>query len=269
MHCASCAKTIESAVSRLIGVKSAQVNFGAETLLAEFDEAKISVSELVKAVEGVGYKILGGTSAGKEVDGGKNFLSFKVVGMDSPHCAMIVEKALKTLPGVEKADLDFNNARAKIVFDPKRTSEKEIEKVIDDTGYEAIPETSEVQDILEKEKQEREKESADLKRKVIIGAVFSIAIFLGSFPEWFPFVPKILTNYLALFLLTTPVQFWVGSRFYRGLVILFKYRTADMNTLIAIGTLAAYFYSSAVTFFPDFFERGGIPPKVYFDTSAI
>src|SRR3989344_7651459 len=247
MHCASCAKTIESAVSRLIGVKSAQVNFGAETLLAEFDEAKISVSELAKAVEGVGYKILGGTSAGKGIAGGKNFLSFKVIGMDSPHCAMIVEKALKTLPGVEKADLDFNNARAKIIFDPKRTSEKEIEKVIDDTGYEAIPETSEVEDVLEKEKKEREKELSSLRKKVITGVIFSLIIFLGSFPEWFPFIPSILQNYFTLFLLTTPVQFWVGSRFYRGLLILFKCRTADMNTLIAIGTLAAYLYSLTVT----------------------
>src|SRR3989344_2530305 len=128
MHCASCAKTIEMAVNRLIGIKSVQVNFGSETLLVEYDEAQIGPKDMAKTVKEVGYEL-------KE-SGDKSFLSFKVVGMDSPHCAMIVEKAIKTLPGIEKADLDFNNARAKIVFDPQRTSEKEIEKVIDDTGYE-------------------------------------------------------------------------------------------------------------------------------------
>ncbi|MBI2626299.1 MAG: heavy metal translocating P-type ATPase [Candidatus Nealsonbacteria bacterium] len=272
MHCASCANTIEKVVANLVGVKSAQVNFGAETLLAEYDESKTGPEEIAKTVEGVGYKLLmperKEPSLVKTADG-KAFLAFKVVGMDSPHCAMIVEKALKTLPGIEKAEVDYNNTRAKIVFDPKKISGKEIEKVIDDTGYEAIAETSEAHDILEKEKQEREKEISNLKRKVIIGVIFSIVIFLGSFPEWFSFVPKILTNYFILFLLTTPVQFWVGSRFYRGLVVLFKYRTADMNTLISIGTLSAYFYSAVVTFFPEFFMKGGILPKPYFDTSAI
>jgi len=270
MHCASCAKTIETAVSRLIGVKSAQVNFGAETLLVEYNETEVSRQDIAKEVEGVGYKLAipKDDGIGKEM-GDKSFTAFKVVGMDSPHCAMIVEKALKTLSGIEKVDLDFNNARAKVIFDPKKVTEKQIEKVIDDTGYKAIKETSQTEDILEKEKQEREKELSSLKKKVLIGAALSAIIFLGSFPEWFPFIPKILQNYFVLFFLTTPVQFWVGSRFYRGLLILFKYRTADMNTLIAMGTLAAYLYSSAITFFPKLFAGGGFLLKVYFDTSAI
>ncbi|OWK27009.1 MAG: hypothetical protein US76_00805 [Parcubacteria group bacterium GW2011_GWA2_38_13b] len=65
------------------------------------------------------------------------------------------------------------------------------------------------------------------------------------------------------------MQFWIGWQFYSGLKLLIKYRTANMNTLIAIGTLSAYFYSAAITVFPDFFTKGGIMPKVYFDTSAI
>ncbi|KKQ27861.1 MAG: Heavy metal translocating P-type ATPase, partial [Parcubacteria group bacterium GW2011_GWB1_37_13] len=97
----------------------------------------------------------------------------------------------------------------------------------------------------------------------------SVFIFLGSFPEWFGFVPKFLNNDWILLLLTTPVQFWVGFQFYSGLKLLIKYRTADMNTLIAIGTLSAYFYSVAVTFFPNFFTKGEITPAIYFDTSAI
>ncbi len=199
----------------------------------------------------------------------KESLALKVIGMDSSHCAMVVEKAIKTLPGIEKVEVDYNNARAKAVFNPQKVNEEEIEKVINDAGYKTIRETSEARDFLEQEKQEREKELFVLKKKILVGAILSAIIFLGSFPEWFSFVPKIFQNYFVLLILTTPVQFWVGWRFYSGLKILFKYRTADMNTLIAIGTLAAYFYSAAVTFFGNFFSRGGVEPGIYFDTSAI
>ena len=273
MTCASCARTIEKAVSSLAGVISAQVNFGAETLLVEFDEAKISPKDMAKTVKDVGYQLLvpevsvsNKATVNKE---GKSFLSLKVVGMDSPHCAMVVEKAIKTLLGIEKAEVDYNNTRVKVIFDQGKVEESQIKKVIEDSGYKTISETSEAEDVLSQEKKEREKELSGLKKKVIIGAALAIPIFLGSFPEWFPFVPKILTSFFLLFLLTTPVQFWVGSRFYRGLLVLVKYRTADMNTLIAMGTLSAYLYSSAVTFFPEFFRFLGGEPKIYFDTSAI
>ena len=280
MHCASCAITIEKAISKLPGIKLAQVNFASETLLVEFDEKEISAKTLKDAVKSVGYELI--INGAPEIKlspgvqkkemfeaGEKQFLALKVIGMDSPHCAMVVEKAIKTLPGIEKIEVDYNNARTKIVFNPIKIKEEQIEKVIDDSGYKAVRETSEAQDMLEKEKIEREKELYGLKIKITVGAVLSAFIFAGSFPEWFLFVPKILQNYLILLILTTPVQFWVGARFYSGLKILFKYRTADMNTLISVGTLAAYFYSAAAAFFPLFFSKSGIEPKIYFDTSAI
>lgn len=271
MHCASCVATIEKTVKKLPGIKSAEVNFGAETLLAEFDEKKISSQNIAKTIKEIGYQVLRSEDIGSndKILKDREFLSLKVIGMDSPHCAMIVEKAIKTLSGIDKVDVDYNNGRAKVLFDPEKIKEEKIEKVIKDAGYKSIKETSETQNILEKEKQEREKELSSLKKKVIIGAGLSILIFLGSFSELFPFIPKFLQSHFTLFLLTTPVQFWIGFRFYRGLLLLIKYRTADMNTLIAIGTLSAYFYSSAITFFPEFFQFGGKEPKVYFDTAAI
>lgn len=190
---------------------------------------------------------------------------FKISGMHCASCAMTIESAVKKLIGIKSAQVNFGSETLLAEYDENRTSPVEIVKVVSDVGYEAIA----AENLLEKDKEEREKELKELRKKVLIGGILSVIIFLGSFPEWFPFAPKILTNYFTLFLLTTPVQFWVGSRFYRGLVVLFKYRTADMNTLISIGTLAAYLYSSAVAFFPDFFAKGGIMPGVYFDTSAI
>ena len=278
MHCASCALTIERTVSKLPGVKSAQVNFANESLLVEFDEKKISEKEIQKIVQNIGYDLLIKDKEIKPTPSSqrkvfkkqeKKFLAYKIIGMDSPHCAMIVEKALKTLPGIEKIEVDFSNQRAKVIFDPQKINSQRIEKVISEAGYQPIKETSEIEDVLEKEKREQERERLLLKKKIIVGTVLSLLIFLGSFPQWFVFVPKILTNHFTLLILTIPVQFWVGSKFYSGLRLLFKYKTADMNTLIAIGTLAAFLYSAAVTIFPSFFQKGELTPKVYFDTAAI
>ena len=210
MHCASCAMTIQKAVSKLSGVKKAEVSFGSETLLAEYDENNVSPENLKDTVKSAGYSL------------------------------QIPEEEEKKIP-MGQAGVDEAKTSSSPSFLLRKNS---------------------VHDHAAMLKQEKEQEIKELKNKVFAGAILSAIIFLGSFPGWFSFVPKILNNYFVLFILTTPVQFWVGSRFYSGLKILFKYRAADMNTLIAIGTLAAYFYSSVVAF-------GIIKGALYFDTSAI
>ena len=276
MHCASCVATIERVLKKTEGVQSASVNFASESALVEFNENVVPESDLEKAVDGAGYKLISkntrvGLAKKNEavVNGSNTTISIKVLGMDSPHCAMVVEGAIKKLPGIKNTDVDFSNLRAKVVFDPSFINVDKIFQVIIDAGYKPVKEEGEAEDILDQEKIERAKQLKTLKRKLIIGGVLSIFIFLGSFPQWFTFVPEILNNNWVLLLLTTPVQFWVGWQFYSGLKLVVKYRTADMNTLIAIGTLAAYFYSMAVTVFPAFFSKGGITPELYFDTSAI
>src|SRR3989338_5893361 len=242
MHCASCAGTIERVLLKTAGVRSAAVNFASESALIEFDEKIISESDLAKAVKSVGYhletglqeksRLLGDLPERREkvtADDATETVSLKVLGMDSPHCAMVVEGALKKLPGIRGVDADFPNQRAKVVFDPKKLVLAEIFKVITDAGYTPIEEEGEAEEILDREKVEREKQVKTMKQKLIIGSILSIFIFLGSFPEWFFFVPQILHNNWILLVLTTPVQFWIGSQFYGGLTLLIKYRTADMN----------------------------------------
>ncbi len=282
MHCASCVAVIERVLSKTAGVKSATANFAAETAKIEFDENIISESGLAKTIGSVGYRLdigenekTAATEAEadkkKKTSGGKKTetISIKVLGMDSPHCAMVVEGAFKKLPGIINTDVDFPNQRAKVVFDPSLVSANGIFRIIADAGYKPIKEEGEAEDLLDREKNEREKQLNILKTKLAVGGILSALIFLGSFPEWFFFMPNIFSNNWMLLILTTPVQFWVGWQFYSGLRLLIKYRTADMNTLIAIGTLAAYFYSAAVTVFPFYFAKGGITPAIYFDTSAI
>ncbi|MEK9135196.1 MAG: HAD-IC family P-type ATPase [Patescibacteria group bacterium] len=194
---------------------------------------------------------------------------FKIKGMHCASCAMTIQKAILKLPGVKEAQVNFGSETALIEYDENQVSIDILEKTVKSVGYllqipsKEIPMGMVGHDHFAMEKQGKEKEISILRKKIAVGGILSALVFLGSFPEWFSFAPKILTNYFVLFLLTTPVQFWVGWQFYSGLKILFKYRTADMNTLISIGTLAAYFYSVAVVF--GFLDKSSL----YFDTSAI
>ena len=225
MHCASCVVTIERVLKKTAGVRSVSVNFASESALVEFDEQIVQESGIAKAVESVGYGLSDDYKTKKEEGiGNKNFetVSIKVLGMDSPHCALVVNNALKKLSGIKNTDINFSNQRAKIVFSPKTLTVGDIFKVISSAGYKPIEE-EEVEEILDKEKVERDKQIKTLRYKLILGGILSVFIFLGSFPEWFPFIPDILNNFWILFVLTTPVQFWVGWQFYSGLKLLIKY----------------------------------------------
>lgn len=219
--------------------------------------------------------------------------TYKIEGMHCASCVATIERVFSKTTGVHSASANFASETALIEFDENIISESGLVKVVAGAGYQLIPKDNHNTTPLnlplsgEKIKEAkmpemdmsspehnhlemlREEQLKGMKVKLIIGGVFSFLIFLGSFPEWFSFVPKILNNNWILLLLTTPVQFWVGSQFYSGLKLVIKYRTADMNTLVAVGTLSAYFYSLAVTVFPAFFTRGGITPALYFDTSAV
>jgi len=119
-------------------------------------------------------------------------------------------------------------------------------------------------ELIEKKKQKK------LIQKLIVGIILSIIILLVSI-NIIPGLNDLSreVRFIILFILALPVQVWVGSQFYMGLVIVFKYRTADMNTLIAVGTLSAFIYSTVTTFFPILFTRAGLEPHVFFDTAAI
>ena len=119
-------------------------------------------------------------------------------------------------------------------------------------------------ELVEKRKQKK------LIQKLTVGIILSIIILLGSIN----IIPGLndlsrQTRFIILFILALPVQVWVGSQFYKGLVVVFKYRTADMNTLISVGTLSAFIYSMIVTFFPVLFTSAGLELHVFFDTAAI
>jgi Cu+-exporting ATPase len=254
MSCASCAVTIQKRLSELHGVNKASVNLATSKAIILYNPKEIRVEDLISSVRKSGYDV------------GTVLVELPIQGMSCASCVLKIEKALLETKGVTKAVANLATERAKVEYIPTQTNLSEIKKTIESTGYKVLEvDTGEVEDY---ERIIREKEYQKLKRKFVFGLIISIIVFIGSL-EWFPGVPKILTNYFLLWILATPVQFWAGWQFYRGAWGAFRHRNADMNTLIAVGTSAAYLYSVSAILFPSFFKSGGIEPKVYFDTSAI
>ena len=180
---------------------------------------------------------------------------FVIKGMHCASCVAKTENKLKSVSGVSEATVNLMTEKACVKYS-KPADEKKIEAAVRSLGYEVLTDTE----------TDNKKDITGIKRRLVVGAVLSAVIFLGSFPEMLGYksVP-FLSNPILLFMLATPVQFWVGLPFYRGFVHSLKNKTADMNTLIAVGTSAAYLYSSFVTFFPQPTAAGGM----YFDTAAV
>ncbi len=188
--------------------------------------------------------------------------SFPIIGMHCASCARLIEKRLSKTTGVVSANVNYGSEIASVEYDPQAVNEDNLIKVVEDSGYKAVHSTGEHNKSPDEIKEEaKKKELASLKTKVIVSAILSTLVFLGSFPEWFSFVPEILTRLLILLLLTLPVQFWAGLSFFQATISGLKNRTASMDTLIAVGTLAAFGYSVLSVV--------GITKGTYFDTAAV
>lgn len=260
MTCASCAARIERGLRKLRGVEKAHVNLATEKAAVTYDPSLVKDQDLVGVIDDLGYQV---PRSGAETEK----LVISVGGMTCAVCVNRVEKTLKNLAGVAEANVNFATEKATVLYRPDLLGKSEIRREIEDLGYEVRG--FEEEGLADQEKQARVREATLLRRKLIFSAILAAVIFIGSIPEWFPWWPKVLRNYFVLFILTTPVQFWSGWQFYRGFWTALKHGSADMNTLIAVGTTAAYGYSILITFFPGIFQVPARATGVYFDTAAM
>lgn len=185
------------------------------------------------------------------IDSGVGKKTFPIVGMHCASCAKLIERSLSKVDGVVGCSVNYGNESA-VVETNGSVSDKDLVKAVENAGYKALMEDSKTT-----QEEEKAKELESLKKKVIISSVLSSLIFLGSFPEIF----KISFDPFILLILATPVQFWAGWEFYLATWSGLKNRAASMDTLIAIGTSAAYGYSILSIF--------GIFRGMYFDTAAV
>ncbi len=200
--------------------------------------------------------------------------TLKLRGMSCASCAGNIEEAIRSVPGVEACSVNFGAEQASVSYDPSLTDVAAIQDAVDAAGYSAQPMQD---DVLapedDAERQARQAEHRDLTRKVWISGIISAVIVIGSLPAMtglqIPFIPMWLHNPWLQLVLTAPVLFWAGSSFYINAWKALKRHTATMDTLVAIGTGAAYLYSLFPTFFPQWFISQGLKPDVYFEAASV
>ncbi|MDM9383909.1 heavy metal translocating P-type ATPase [Chlorogloeopsis sp. ULAP01] len=202
-------------------------------------------------------------------------INLKLRGMSCASCANNIEEAIRSVPGVEACSVNFGAEQATIQYNPLQTNLEEIQQAIAQAGYSAYPlqEQEMMSAQIDAEQEARQAESRKLKRRLILGGVITTILVIGGLPMMtgvhMPWIPAWLHHPLFQLVLTAPIQFWSGESFYQGAWKAFKRHTATMDTLVALGTSAAFFYSLFPTFFPGFFLNQGLSPDVYYEISAV
>ena len=179
-----------------------------------------------------------------------------IKGMHCASCATLIQRGLTKGSGVKLANVNYATANATVEYDEKQIKENELLEIVSKKDYSAKIKTEQKDPATE-----NKKEAFRLKKKLAISLIFAVPIFIvGMIFMWAGFHLK--HTDIFLFILSTPIQFYVGFEFYKGAWSALKNRTANMDSLIALGTSAAYFYSIYLIFF----QPG---TGQYFETSAI
>ncbi|HAA05359.1 MAG TPA: heavy metal translocating P-type ATPase [Syntrophobacteraceae bacterium] len=266
MTCAACVRRVEQGMAALPGVRRAEVNIATEKARVDFDEAVLSPNAIQEAIRDLGYEpldIQDSTATGDQQT------TLLVGGMTCAACVRRVENALKEIPGVADAVVNMATSRATVKHLRHAVTVETFKTVVEEAGYQFLGVAGErLDDPIEAA---RQLEQRRLLQRLVVGGVLTALVMLLSMPHWVPFLANLSSSVrnLLLFALTTPVVFWVGDRFLVGAVKAARQKTSDMNTLVAVGALSAYIYSTVATFRPEIFSVAGVAAHSYFDGAAM
>lgn len=192
-------------------------------------------------------------------------------GMSCAGCANNIEKAIQRVSGVNECHVNFALSRATVTYNPHATTLDTIQQAVENAGYHAAPLAEDGSE--DTEKVAREARQKALLQKVIVGAIASFFLIFGSIPMMtglqVSFIPMWLHNPWLQLLISLPIITWCGKDFFSGAWKSLQHRTADMNTLVSLGTGSAYLYSLFATFFADFFRDRGLTADVYYEAAVV
>lgn len=245
MHCAGCVNSIQNYVMALPGVKKCEVNLAAEKAVLEFDPSHTDLSKIENAIQEVGYKVV------------YEKLTLKLGGITDSSDAENLEKKLRNIEGIKYASVNYGNSQTVIEYNQALFSLSDIRQVINKYSYQILSEDLSAS--------AEEVEAKKLKKLFLIGLGFTIPILFFAYPEYLPFVPWAGTEIAGyiMFVCTSVVQFITGSRFYVGAYRIAKMKSANMDTLVVIGTTAAYLFSAYNTF------PTVVWHNIYYDAAAV
>ena len=262
MSCASCAKSVEGALAGVDGVAESRVNFATERAQVGLQEGRqVPVEKLAQAVADSGYEVRTAET------------SLTVQGMTCASCVSRVEEALAAVGGVLEATVNLATDRATVRYVPGATELRDLAQVVRNAGYEVV-EAEDGGDRTDVEGQAREEEQRSMKRRFLWALSFALPVFvlemgfmhIPAMEAWITDQVSTQTLYYVLFALTSVVQFGPGRYFYRHGWPALKSGAPDMNTLVMIGTSAAYGYSVVATFLPTVLPEGTV--HVYYEAAA-
>ncbi len=253
MHCANCAFTVERSLRKAEGVTEASVNYATERASVVFEPGVVRSADLVHQVRDAGYGVVTG------------HVELPITGMTCANCAATVERTLGNLPGIVKAMVNYATERASVEYIPGIVSVADMVEAVEDAGY-GVVQASTPEELEDVEAQARQAEIADQTRKLWVGALFTLPLFVLSMARDFgllgPWAHAAWVNWLFL-VLATPVQFYAGWDYYVGAYHALRNGSANMDVLVAMGSSVAYVYSLVVILAPS------VGQHVYFETSAV
>jgi Cu+-exporting ATPase len=290
MSCASCAVTVQEALQGAAGVASAAVNYATAKAAVDYDDAQTNVGQLIKTVRDAGYNC------------GKATVTFSVTDLHYAPSVAPLERALADVKGVIRAVANQATETVTVDYVPGVTAAEDLERAVAAAGFE-VAEPIAAEDPVERERIARRREIRTLTGKFALAAVVAVVTMAGAMllmaghgeddahgtfkqvdllgrllmplagamRDWitrqgyeldFAWVKR------GLGLITLPVMLWSGQQFYKGTWSGLRHRTADMNTLIGVGTGAAFLYSVLATVAPGVFTRAGLPADVYYEAVA-
>ncbi|MFJ1337894.1 heavy metal translocating P-type ATPase [Pseudomonas caricapapayae] len=262
MTCASCVGRVERALKAVPGVHSAAVNLATERADITFS-AVADPQAAVRAIEGAGYNVREEAS------------ELAIEGMTCASCVGRVEKALAKVPGVIEANVNLATERARVRHLAGVVSSADLEAAIKQAGYSARSLSAENANAGDQDSERRESESRSLRRALLIAAILTLPVFIlemGShlIPGMHHWVMENIgqqTNWYLQFALATLVLFGPGLRFFQKGVPALLRGAPDMNSLVSVGTAAAYGYSVVATFAPQVLPQG--TANVYFEAAVV
>ncbi|MEF9947492.1 MAG: heavy metal translocating P-type ATPase [Comamonas sp.] len=266
MTCASCVGRVERALKKVPGVQGAVVNLATEKASLTIEDpaqASVILPQVVAAIEKAGYAV-----PAQSVD-------LQVGGMTCASCVGRVERALKKVPGVQSATVNLATERASVQWQGD-TDVSALIAAIEKAGYEAQPVVQTggaTGEDATAQRQAAERES--LKRSLIFATVFALPVFLlemgghmvPAFHHWIAGAIGTQNSWYIQFVLTALVLFGPGRRFFEKGVPALLRGAPDMNSLVAVGTSAAFAYSVVATFMPTLLPAGTV--NVYFEAAAV
>ncbi|WP_435658272.1 heavy metal translocating P-type ATPase [Brucella pituitosa] len=262
MSCASCVSSIEKAVAKVPGVEKVLVNLATERADVTFKAAP-DMPAVIDAIRKAGYDVPSGSA------------DLAIEGMTCASCVSKVEKALNAVPGVTRASVNLATERAHVEL-AGQVPLSDLIKAVKTAGYEARS-LDEVRSDAKQETQsdKRDAEALELKKNVILAAVLTLPVFIlemGSHivPAMHMFVMNTIgmqNSWYFQFVLTTLVLFGPGMRFFKKGIPALLRGTPDMNSLVVVGTVAAWGFSVVATFWSDILPEGTV--NVYFEAAAV